>query len=91
MTTFLNVRERNPSLVWLTITGELTEVAGIGVYLVILGFKLDPDEDLVSDRFLERPLDPPRERALTPLALWDSSTIIRMTRRTRNNTQTRIL
>lgn len=90
MTTFLNVLERVPSLVCLTMTGDRTEVAGIGVYLVILGFELDPDEDLLRDRYLERPLDPPREPPLAPLALWDSSTIVKVTRRTRNSASTRI-
>lgn len=46
---FLNVFECNFSFVCLMIIGEFIEVVGIGVYLVILGFKFDFDEDLVSD------------------------------------------
>ena len=76
-------------MVCLTITGDRTEVAGIGVYLVILGLERDPDEDLVRDRFRDRPLNAPRERPLTPLAVWDSSNITRMTRRIRKRAATR--
>lgn len=45
--------EREPSLVCETITGELAEVALIGVYLVILGFELDPPELVLVRRILE--------------------------------------
>ena len=67
--TLLNVLEREPSLVCLTITGERTEVALIGVYLMILGFELDPPE-LDLDRLDLEPLElPPR------LLVSDNSTI----------------
>ena len=67
--TLLNVLEREPSLVCLTITGERTEVALIGVYLMILGFEPDPPE-LDLDRLDLEPLElPPR------LLVSDNSTI----------------
>ena len=40
----MNVPKREPGLVCETITGERAEVAVIVVYLVILGFELDPPE-----------------------------------------------
>lgn len=82
---FLNVCECNFSLVWLMIIGDFIEVVGIGVYLVILGFKFDFDEDLVSDWFLECFLDFFWECVLIFLVFWDSFIIIRMIRRIRNN------
>ena len=80
--------EREPSLVCLTITGERTEVALIGVYLVILGFELDPP-DLDLDRLEPRepPNLPPPPRPLVS----DNSTITVRTMATSNTVANRIL
>lgn len=64
--------ERKPGLVCDTITGERAEVALIGVFLVILGFELDPPE-LTLDRLDLKPR-PPR-----PLVSDNSTVTIRTT------------
>ena len=74
-----------PSLVWVTITGELTEVALMGVYLVILG--LEDDLDRLDLEPLEPPLEPPPPRPLVS----DNSTIVTRTTATRSTVAIRIL
>ena len=49
--------ERDPTLVWRTITGDRTVFGLIGVYLVIFGL-LEPDEPLL---LRERDFEPDRE------------------------------
>ena len=73
-----------PSLVWVTITGELTEVALMGVYLVILG--LEDDLDRLDLEPLEPPLDPPPRPLVS-----DNSTIVTRTTATRSTVAIRIL
>lgn len=73
--------ERKPGLVCDTITGERAEVALIGVYLVILGFELDPPE-LPLDRLDLKPPDLPPPRPLVS----DNSTITIRTTVTRSTT-----
>lgn len=70
--------ERKPGLVCDTITGERAEVALIGVFLVILGFELDPPE-LPLDRLDLKP------RPKRPL-VSDNSTITIRTTVTRSTT-----
>jgi len=85
------VLEREPTLVCLTITGERTVVALIGVYLVILGLELlELDRDLELERLLEPlepPLPPPRPPPLA--ASGNSSNTIVMARR-RSTVESRI-
>ena len=83
--------EREPTLVCLTITGERTEVALIGVFLVILGFELDPP-DLDLDRL--EPLEPREPPDLPPPPrplVSDNSTITIRTIATSNTVANRIL
>ena len=51
----MNVPKREPGLVCETITGERAEVAVIVVYLVILGFELDPPLVLLVLELLKPP------------------------------------
>lgn len=76
--------ERKPGLVCDTITGERAEVALIGVYLVILGFELDPP-DLPLDRLDLEDLEPPDLPPPRPL-VSDNSTITIRTTVTRSTT-----
>ena len=83
--------EREPTLVCLTITGERTEVALIGVFLVILGFELDPP-DLDLDRL--EPLEPREPADLPPPPrplVSDNSTVTIRTMTTSNTVANRIL
>lgn len=78
--------EREPSLVWRTITGDRTVSGLIGVYLVILGFELEVWEppELERLRELERLLDPDEleleVRRLDDLAVSDNSSITAATK-----------
>ena len=76
--------EREPIRVCETITGERAEVAVIGVYLVILGFELDPPELLLVLLVLKL-LEPPD----LPL-VSDNSTIAIRTMVTINTVVNRI-
>ena len=85
--------EREPSLVCLTITGERTVVALIGVYLVIEGLELDRDLELERPREpLEPPLLPPRPPPPRPppLAASDNSSNTTVMKRRRNTVGKRI-
>ena len=84
--------EREPSLVCLTITAERTEVALIGVYLVILGLELDPDFE--PERPLPPPLPPPRPPPPRPPPLPacdNSSSTTVMKRRRRSTVHSRVV
>ena len=80
----MNVPKREPGLVCETITGERAEVAVIVVYLVILGFELDPPELLLVLLVLK--LLKPRDLPLVS----DNSTIAIRTMVTRNIVLNRI-
>ena len=75
--------EREPNLVCETITGERTEVALIGVYLVILGFELDQLELWLVLRDLELLKPPDLPLPLRPL-VSDNSTVAIRTMAARN-------
>lgn len=84
--------EREPSLVWLTMTGVRTEVALIGVYLVILGLELDRDLELERERLpLEKPREPPLLPPPLPLAASDNSSNTAVRKRRRSTVVSRIL